>query len=111
MLRSMMGGATNPAAIDLGDDEVLARTLADLREIMGITARPDFVRIFRHPQAIPQYLSGHARRIAAVAARLPAHPGLFFTGNAFFGVGLNDCVHAANQAGELVVKHLAAGSA
>jgi protoporphyrinogen/coproporphyrinogen III oxidase len=111
MLRSMMGGATNPAAIGLSDDEVLTRTLADLRDIMGISASPDFVRIYRHPQAIPQYLSGHARRLKAIAARLQVHPGLFVTGNAFFGVGLNDCVHAANQAGELVVKHLTAGSA
>jgi oxygen-dependent protoporphyrinogen oxidase len=111
MLRSMMGGATNPAAIGLSDDEVLNRTLADLRDIMGITARPDFVRIFRHPQAIPQYLSGHARRLESIAVRLQAHPGLFFTGNAFFGVGLNDCVHAANQAGERVVKHLQSSSA
>ncbi|MCM2265502.1 MAG: protoporphyrinogen oxidase [Desulfuromonadales bacterium] len=110
LLRSMMGGATNPAAIDLTDAEVLARTQSDLRDIMGITAKPDFVRIFRHPQAIPQYLSGHARRLAAIDDRLQAHAGLFVTGNAFFGVGLNDCVHAANRAAEQVAKRLSVGS-
>ena len=108
LLRSMMGGATNPDAIRLSDEEVLSRTLADLREIMGITVRPDFVRVFRHEQAIPQYLSGHSRRLAAVGERLKEHPGLFVSGNAFFGVGLNDCVHAANRSAEQVVKHLAA---
>jgi len=41
---------------------------------------------------------------------LPAHPGLFVTGNAFYGVGLNDCVHAANRAAEQVVKCLSARS-
>jgi oxygen-dependent protoporphyrinogen oxidase len=110
LLRSMMGGATNPAAIGLTDDEVLARTQADLRDIMGITAKPDFVRIFRHPQAIPQYLSGHARRLVAINERLQLHAGLFVTGNALYGVGLNDCVHAANRAAELVAKHLSATS-
>jgi oxygen-dependent protoporphyrinogen oxidase len=108
LLRSMMGGATNPGAIELTDAEVLARTLADLRDIMGIEARPDFVRIFRHPRAIPQYLSGHARRLEAIGERLQGHPGLFVTGNALYGVGLNDCVHAANRAADQVVKHLAA---
>jgi oxygen-dependent protoporphyrinogen oxidase len=49
--------------------------------------------------------------LEAIAARLQAHPGLFLTGNAFFGVGLNDCVHAANQAAERVVKHLTAACA
>ena len=106
LLRSMMGGATNPGASLLSDEEILNRTLADLRGIMGIEARPDFVRIFRHPQAIPQYLSGHARRLAAIEQRLPDHPGLFITGNALHGIGLNDCVHAANRTAERVVKHL-----
>ena len=110
LLRSMMGGATNPGVIKLSDEEVLAKTLADLRDIMGITARPDFVRIFRHPQAIPQYLAGHSRRLAAISDGLQNHPGLYMTGNAFFGIGLNDCVHAANRAAEQVVKELAMGS-
>jgi len=102
----MMGGATNPQASALSDAEVLDRTMADLRGIMGIEARPDFYRIFRHSQAIPQYLSGHARRLAAIDERLPMHPGLFITGNALHGIGLNDCVHAANRTAEQVIKHL-----
>jgi oxygen-dependent protoporphyrinogen oxidase len=106
LLRSMIGGATNPKAIELSDEEVLDRTRADLRAIMGIDAAPDFVRIFRHPQAIPQYLSGHARRVAAIDERLSAHAGLFMTGNALYGVGLNDCVHAANRTAGQVIKHL-----
>lgn len=110
LLRSMMGGATNPGAAGFSDDEVLSRTMADLRGIMGITAAPDFVRIFRHPRAIPQYLSGHSRRLAAIADRLDRHAGLFLTGNAFHGIGLNDCVNAANRTAGQVVKYFAAGN-
>ena len=106
LLRSMMGGATNPKAIELSDEEVLKRTLFDLEKIMGIKAEPSFVRIFRHRRAIPQYVPGHARRVAAVQDRLASQPGLFATGNAFFGVGLNDCVNASNQASEKVVGFL-----
>ena len=73
---------------------------------MGINAAPDFVRIFRHQRAIPQYVVGHAVRLAAINEQLKAHPGLILTGNAFFGVGLNDCVNAANIAGEEVVSFL-----
>lgn len=109
LLRSMMGGATNPEAIRLTEDEIVTRTRADLRDIMGINAPPEFVRVFRHTLAIPQYLAGHSRRLAAIDERLQAHPGLFFTGNAFFGVGLNDCVHAANRTAEQVAKNLSAG--
>ena len=97
LLRSMMGGATNPTAIHLSDEEVKTRVMAALREIMGITEAPDFVRIFRHEKAIPQYTVGHGQRLLALDERLNGHPGLFFTGNAFFGIGLNDCVNASNQ--------------
>jgi len=103
LLRSMMGGATNPAAIDLAESEVKARVMADLKEIMGIRVKPDFVRIFRHEKAIPQYVAGHAQRVQALAARQEAAPGFFLAGNAFYGVGLNDCVHAANRVAEQVV--------
>jgi oxygen-dependent protoporphyrinogen oxidase len=71
---------------------------------MGIDAEPDFVRIFRHRQAIPQYTVGHGQRLLALDERLGAAPGLFLTGNAFFGVGLNDCVNASNQIAEKVVE-------
>ena len=67
---------------------------------------PDFVRIFRHQRAIPQYVVGHAERLAAIDERLKAHAGLILTGNAFFGIGLNDCVNAANKAGAQVVSCL-----
>ncbi len=106
LLRSMMGGATNPEAIQLTDAEVKKRTMAELAKIMGITADPDFMRIFRHQRAIPQYVVGHTKRLLAIDERLKAHPGLIVTGNAFYGVGLNDCVNAANKAGAQVVNCL-----
>lgn len=106
LLRSMMGGATNPGAIDLNDSDVLAKVRGDLQQIMGISAAPDFVRIFRHPQAIPQYTVGHSRRVEALRARAALTPGLFLTGNAFFGIGLNDCVNASNQVADEVLAHL-----
>ncbi|MGW8313274.1 MAG: protoporphyrinogen oxidase [Desulfuromonadales bacterium] len=106
LLRSMMGGATNPEAIELSDAEVRKRTMAELQKIMGIVAEPDFIRIFRHHRAIPQYVVGHAARLVAIEQRLKKHPGLILTGNAFFGVGLNDCVNAANRAAAQVVSGL-----
>jgi len=110
LLRSMMGGATNSAAIDLSDQDVKQRTMAELKKIMGIAVEPDFVRIFRHQRAIPQYTVGHAERLAAIQARVAAHPGLFVTGNAFFGVGLNDCVNASNRTAEQILSRLQAPS-
>jgi protoporphyrinogen/coproporphyrinogen III oxidase len=96
LLRSMLGGATNPESMDLDEEQVAEQVKTDLKRIMGIDADPDFIRIFRHPQAIPQYTVGHQRKLNALKEALGHHPGLFLTGNAFQGIGLNDCVNAAN---------------
>jgi len=106
MLRSMMGGATNPSAIDFSDSKVQDYVMADLRDIMGIDAAPDFVRIFRHQNAIPQYTRGHGQRLLALEEATHKYPGFFFNGNAFFGIGINDCVNAANRTAERVIGFL-----
>jgi len=100
LLRSMMGGACFPEYVKLSDDEVASRVKTDLQAVMGITADPSFVRIFRHEQAIPQYTVGHAKRLAALDERLKGHPGLILTGNSYRGIGLNDCVAAAQRASD-----------
>lgn len=100
LLRSMAGGACLPELITIPDGLLLSRVQDDLRLIMGIDAEPSFVRIFRHHQAIPQYIAGHGERLARLEELSAGHPGLFFTGNAFRGVGLNDCVASSHLAVE-----------
>jgi oxygen-dependent protoporphyrinogen oxidase len=100
LLRSMMGGACFPEYIKLSDDEVAARVKRDLKDLMGIDAEPSLVRIFRHEQAIPLYTTGHGKRLEALGARLEARPGLILTGNSYRGIGLNDCVAAAQRASD-----------
>jgi oxygen-dependent protoporphyrinogen oxidase len=106
LLRSMMGGACFPEYIGLSNAEVQRRVQDNLQSIMGITAPPDFVRIFRHQKAIPQYTVGHGRRLQALADAGSTHPGLFLTGNSYRGIGLNDCVAAAERTSNEVIEHL-----
>ena len=97
LLRSMAGGACKPELLELPEADLLQRVRDDLQAAMGITQNPCFSRIIRHQQAIPQYVVGHGKRLEAIEGRLGTLPGLLLTGNAFKGVGLNDCV-AASQA-------------
>jgi oxygen-dependent protoporphyrinogen oxidase len=100
LLRSMMGGACFPEYIKLSDDEVVARVRRDLKATMGIEAAPSFVRVFRHEKAIPQYTVGHGKRLDTLDGLLKRHPGLILTGNSYRGIGLNDCVAAAQKASD-----------
>ncbi len=97
LLRSMLGGARSPALAKLPDERIIDRVRGDLRDILGLNAEPDFIRIFRHRRAIPQYVVGHAARLEVIDGILQKHPGLVLTGNAFRGVSLNDCVVNAEK--------------
>jgi len=92
LLRSMVGGARTPELALLPDEQLISQVRRDLQDILGLTTEPDFIRIFRHRKAIPQYEIGHAARLEAIDEHLQRHPGLVLTGNAFKGVSLNDCV-------------------
>ena len=90
--KQQVGGARAPHLAELPDEQLLDRVRSDLRDIMGLSAEPEFVKIYRHEKAIPQYLVGHADRLASIDRQLENFPGLVLTGNAYRGVSLNDCV-------------------
>jgi oxygen-dependent protoporphyrinogen oxidase len=66
---------------------------------MGIRATPRLVRIYRHPLGIPQYLVGHANRLARIDERLQALPGVALAGNSYRGVAVNNCAKEAKKLG------------
>ena len=103
LLRSMFGGATDPDAVELSDDEFLDHIRREIHPLLSITAPPDFVRIFRHRRGIPQYTLQHGAVLKAVEAAEERHPGLLLAGNAYRGVGLNDCVLSAHRAVRKIV--------
>ena len=104
LFRTMVGGARAPQLADLPDEQLLDRVRVDLRDIMGLSADPEFVKIYRHEKAIPQYRVGHADRLAAIEKELEVFPGLIMTGNAFRGVSLNDCVLNATKIAQRIVQ-------
>lgn len=111
LLRTMVGGARSAELALLPDDQLTGKVQADLKDILGIGAEPDFIRIFRHDKAIPQYLVGHSARLQAIEDRLQRHPGLVLTGNAFKGVSLNDCVVNAQKIAQAAMPQARPGEA
>lgn len=100
LLRVMIGGARDPEAVRLDDDALLSAVRRDLQVTMGQRAHPGFVRIFRHPLGIPQYVVGHLDRLARIDEGLARHPGLYVAGNGYRGVAINSCVAEAGPLAE-----------
>jgi len=106
LMRVMIGGARDPDVLELSDDQLTEIVCAEVSRVHGGEARPSFVRIFRHRDAIPQYLLGHADRIARIEQQASALGGLVVTGNALRGVGVNDCVVNAGPTAQKVLEQL-----
>jgi len=107
LLRVFIGGAIRPDQIDLEDDAISPLVQRELGELIGASGEPILVRIGRHPRSMPQYNLGHLDRVASIRRHLSKHGGLYLTGIAYDGVGIPDCVHAAELTADAVLDALA----
>jgi oxygen-dependent protoporphyrinogen oxidase len=92
LMRTFLGGARDPHALERSDADLLQTSLAALRPLLGIEGEPLLTRVYRWTRGNAQHEVGHLDRMAAIDRALTRHPGLFITGSGFRGVGIPDCV-------------------
>jgi oxygen-dependent protoporphyrinogen oxidase len=98
LLRCFISSARVPNLLDYSDEELQAILQKELKEILGISAAPRFVRVFRWACAMPQYQTGHLERVAEMERLLQEVPGVHIAGNSFYGIGIPDCIRSARKA-------------
>jgi oxygen-dependent protoporphyrinogen oxidase len=96
LLRAFVGGAHDPAAIDVADDDLVAIVRRDLGAVLGVTAEPALARVYRWRRMGAQHTVGHLARMAELERRL-APRGIFVAGSGFKSVGIPDCVADARR--------------
>ena len=98
VLRAFLGGMKNEALLAEPDDVLVTTVRRELREILGIRARPEHTQVSRWRRAMAQYAVGHQSRARRVAERVAALPGLKLAGNAYDGIGIPDCIRLGRGA-------------
>ncbi len=106
LLRTFVGGALQPELFSLTDAQLIETVRGELAETLGVRGEPDFVRIYRYSNAMPQYVVGHLDRVARIDALIQQYPGLAVAGIAYRGVGIPDVVSSGEQAAENVVRYI-----
>ena len=104
LLRSMVGGARYSDLARESEAKLVDSVKGELAEIMDIRSGPDFVRVYRHEMAIPQYTVGHLARLNSIDAILHKHRNLYLTGNAYRGIGVNDCIENSLRLAEKIIE-------
>ena len=106
MFRFFLGGAGRGNFVDRSNGELLSIVRAELRQVLGVTASPELVRINRLPRAIPQYAVGHLALLARIDACLSSLPTLSLAGAGYKGVGIPDCIRSGAVAADRVLVSL-----
>ncbi len=89
-----LGGARDPAALELSDDALVRTASRDLAAV-GLPGALEPVRVTRYAGAIPQYELEHGRRIEKLIEAERRNPGLSFLGSYRGGVSVGDVVRSA----------------
>lgn len=96
-LTVMVGGTLRP---DLGmaDDARLMGLIKDeLKELLGVSGEPVFVRSHRWPAAIPQYNLGYDHHLKSIEDCERHHANIHIGGNVRDGVALTSCIAAGER--------------
>jgi len=94
LLRCFMGGD----ALKESDEVLVQVARQELRSILGIEAVPAFHNVSRWPNAMAQYTVGHEQRVQRIESILTGISGLHLAGNAYYGIGIPDCIKMGKEA-------------
>ncbi|ABB15155.1 protoporphyrinogen oxidase [Carboxydothermus hydrogenoformans] len=98
LVRGFLGGATNQNDVFLPEKEMVELVLAEIKDILGVTAKPLFYEIFRWPRGMAQYKVGHLERLAKIEELVFEMPGLALAGSSYRGIGVPDCIKSGREA-------------
>jgi oxygen-dependent protoporphyrinogen oxidase len=107
LIRVFVGGASNESLVFQNDLDMITMVKKELKEIAGIFGEPIFLKIFRWDKAMPQYIVGHLNRVNAIENIASQLPGLYFTGSAYKGIGISDCIKSGENTAEQAIAFLA----
>jgi oxygen-dependent protoporphyrinogen oxidase len=98
-LRVLLGGQRDPDAFGLSSGELLELTRQELGGILGLKsdARPPVFHVARHRFGLPQYETGHLKRVHQIEGTLMRFPRVHVTGNSYHGLSVSKVVEHAEQ--------------
>lgn len=97
LLSVFLGGIRRPDIIEKSDNEIESIVSKEINSLMNNPDRPDLLKIFRYPHAIPQYELSTGLRLNRIREIQDQYPGLILAGNIRDGIGMADRVRQAKN--------------
>ena len=103
LLTVFVGGMQNPKMAFSFDEDLLEIVQEEVRSILGTSGLPDFLRIQRWEEAIPQYTKGHLERIERIRQALPDN--LHLAGSFLEGVSVAQTFTSGTNAAKEILHY------
>ncbi|HEU5485874.1 MAG TPA: protoporphyrinogen oxidase, partial [Microlunatus sp.] len=111
VIRASVGRLGEERLLQVGDDELVQRTVAELRGLPGWSAlQVEAGTVQRWGGGLPQYEVGHRELVGRLRSELSTHAGLAVCGAAYDGVGIAACLASAELAVNKITSDLGAES-
>jgi protoporphyrinogen/coproporphyrinogen III oxidase len=104
VLRTSLGRHREEATLQATDEELVAGSLTDLADAIGLSGDPVDAQVQRWGGGLPQYAVGHLDRVARIRDAVTRLPGLAVCGAAYDGVGIPAVIASARRAADEVQK-------
>lgn len=97
LLSVFMGGSGKPEMLQKTDEELKKIILNEIHTTLGEQLQPDFIKLFRHKNAIAQYDISTEKRLEKIEEIEKKYEGLYLAGSIRDGIGMADRVKQARQ--------------
>lgn len=102
LLTVFVGGAQWPQRAQHDEDMILNHVLDDLRDLLGLTGKPEYTRFSVWPKAIPQYVIGYGKYLDHMKQVEAEHPGIHFAGHYRDGISVANSVLSGIKTAEQI---------
>ncbi|MCE9594142.1 MAG: protoporphyrinogen oxidase [Planctomycetes bacterium] len=92
VLRTLVGGARNPLAVELADDALISVVRFEVAPLLRLEGDPELLAITRHAKVLPRYDLDHPRRVASIEKLAAALPNFALASNYLRGIGVNQVI-------------------
>jgi oxygen-dependent protoporphyrinogen oxidase len=102
VFETLVGGKRHPERLQLDDQELIKRSLADIRGLLDLPPTPTFTRVLRPHGGIPQLEAGYPELLNWRNNLVQNREGLFICGFGWDGIGINDMVKTATLTADMI---------
>ncbi|WP_419174551.1 protoporphyrinogen oxidase [Desulfosediminicola sp.] len=103
VFETLIGGRRHPERLELPKEELVAKALADVKEILKIDQEPVYTTVLQSDGGIPQLEEGYPELLEWRDEVVRSNHGLHICGFGWEGIGLNDMMKAGTKVAKAII--------